>query len=91
MDLHYIGSHLIGDMTKDILWGCENAAALNLLRTGKGLDAFQVARMVNLSPHHVIELESQEPLTGRSHFYSKAIKALIGHRLLARLQQLVNP
>ena len=78
-------------MTQDLLWTSENAATLTRLRMEKGLDAFQVARMANLSSHHVNELESLEPLTERSHFYSEEIKAQIGHRLLALLQKWVNP
>jgi hypothetical protein len=74
-------------MTEDLLWTYENAATLNRLRMEKGLDAFQVARMANLSSQHVNELESLEPLTERSHFYSAEIKAQMGHRLLARLQK----
>ena len=74
-------------MTQNLLWASENAASLNHLRMQKGLDAFQVARMANLSSHHVNELESLEPLTERSHFYSEEIKAQIGHRLLALLQK----
>jgi DNA-binding XRE family transcriptional regulator len=86
MGLYYIDSQLIGAMTKDILWASENAAALNRLRIEKGLDAFQLARMVNLSSHQISELESQEPLTKRSHFYSPEIKAQLGHRVLVLLQ-----
>jgi hypothetical protein len=74
-------------MTQDFLWTSENAATLTSLRMEKELDAFQVARMANLSSHHVNELESLEPLTERSHFYSEEIKAQIGHRLLAILQK----
>ena len=74
-------------MTQDLLWTSENAATLNRLRMEKGLDAFQVARMANLSSHHVNELENLEPLTERSYFYSEEIKAQIGHRLLALLQK----
>ena len=74
-------------MTQDLLWTSENAARLTSLRMEKGLDAFQVARMANLSSHHVNELENLEPLTERSHFYSAEIKAQLGHRLLARLQK----
>lgn len=74
-------------MTQDLLWTSENAATLTRLRMEKELDAFQVARMANLSSHHVNELESLEPLTERSHFYSEEIKAQIGHRLLALLQK----
>ena len=74
-------------MTQDLLWTSENAATLTSLRMEKGLDAFQVARMANLSSHHVNELENLEPLTERSHFYSAEIKAQLGHRLLARLQK----
>lgn len=74
-------------MTQDLLWTSENAAKLNRLRTENGLDAFQVARMANLSSQHVNELEALEPQTERSHFYSAQIKAQIGHRLLARLQK----
>jgi transcriptional regulator with XRE-family HTH domain len=74
-------------MKQDLLWTSENAARLTSLRMEKGLDAFQVARMANLSSHHVNELENLEPLTERSHFYSAEIKAQLGHRLLARLQK----
>ena len=74
-------------MTQDLLWTSENAARLTSLRMEKGLYAFQVARMANLSSQHVNELESREPLTERSHFYSADIKAQLGHRLLARLQK----
>ncbi|NDD02338.1 MAG: hypothetical protein EB085_09440 [Betaproteobacteria bacterium] len=74
-------------MTMDLFWTSENAATLRLLRTEKGLDAFQVARMANLSAHHVNELESLEPLSERSYFYSLEIKALVGHRLLTLLQK----
>ena len=75
------------EMTMDLFWTSENAATLRLLRTEKGLDAFQVARMANLSAHHVNELESLEPLAERSYFYSLEIKALVGHRLLTLLQK----
>ena len=75
------------EMTMDLFWTSENAATLRLLRTEKGLDAFQVARMANLSAHHVNELESLEPLSERSYFYSLEIKALMGHRLLTLLQK----
>jgi transcriptional regulator with XRE-family HTH domain len=78
---------MLTQMKQDLLWDAENAATLNRLRMEKGLDAFQVARMANLSSQHVNELESLEPLTERSHFYSAEIKAQIGHRLLARLQE----
>ena len=78
---------MLTQMKRDLLWDAENAASLNRLRMEKGLDAFQVARMANLSSHHVNELESLEPLTERSHFYSEEIKAQIGHRLLALLQK----
>ena len=78
---------MLTQMKKDLLWASENAASLNHLRMEKGLDAFQVARIANLSSHHVNELESLEPLTERSHFYSEEIKAQIGHRLLALLQK----
>jgi transcriptional regulator with XRE-family HTH domain len=74
-------------MTQDLLWTSENAATLNRLRMEKGLDAYQVAKKANLSAHHVNELENLEPLTERSHYYSKEIKAQIGHRLLAILQK----
>ena len=74
-------------MTMDLFWTSENAATLRLLRTEKGLDAFQVARMANLSAHHVNELESLEPLAERRYFYSLEIKALVGHRLLTLLQK----
>ena len=74
-------------MTQDLLWTSENAATLKRLRIEKELVAFQVARMANLSSQHVNELEGLEPQTERSHFYSAQIKAQIGHRLLARLQQ----
>jgi hypothetical protein len=74
-------------MTHDLLWTSDNAATLTSLRMEKELDAFQVARMANLSSHHVHELESLEPPTERSHFYSEEIKAQIGHRLLALLQK----
>lgn len=74
-------------MTIDLFWTSENAATLRLLRTEKGLDAFQVARMANLSAHHFNELESLEPLAERSYFYSLEIKALMGHRLLTLLQK----
>ena len=74
-------------MTMDLFWTSENAATLRLLRTEKGLDAFQVARMANPSAHHVNELESLEPLAERSYFYSLEIKALVGHRLLTLLQK----
>ena len=74
-------------MKQDLLWTSENAARLTSLRMEKGLDAFQVARMANLSSHHVNELENLEPLTERSHFYSAEIKAQLGHSLLARLQK----
>ena len=50
-------------MTHDLLWTSDNAATLTSLRMEKELDAFQVARMANLSSHHVNELESLEPLT----------------------------
>ena len=78
---------MLTQMKQDLLWGAENAATLNRLRMEKGLDAFQVARMANLSSQHVNKLESLEPLTERSHFYSAEIKAQLGHRLLARLQK----
>jgi hypothetical protein len=78
---------MLTQMKQDLLWDAENAATLNRLRMEKGLDAFQVARMANLSSQHVNELESLEPLTERSRFYSAEIKAQIGHRLLARLQE----
>ena len=78
---------MLTQMKQDLLWDAENAATLNRLRMEKGLDAFQVARMANLSSQHVNELESLEPLTERSHFYSVEIKAQLGHRLLARLQK----
>ena len=78
---------MLTQMKRDLLWDAENAASLNRLRMEKGLDAFQVARMANLSSQHVNELESREPLTERSHFYSADIKAKLGHRLLARLQK----
>lgn len=74
-------------MTQNLIWTSENATALSHLRMEKGLDAFQVARMANINSHHVNELESLDPLTERSHFYSKEIKAQIGHRLLALLQK----
>ena len=74
-------------MNKDLFWTSENATTLRLLRTGKGLDAFQVARMANLSAQHVNELESREPLAERSYFYSSEIKAQMGRRLLALLQK----
>lgn len=75
------------EMNKDLFWTSENATTLSLLRKGKGLDAFQVARMANLSAQHVNELESLEPLAERSYFYSPEIKAQMGHRLLALLQK----
>ena len=78
---------MLTQMKQDLLWDAENAARLTSLRMEKGLDAFQVARMANLSSHHVNELEGLEPLTERSHFYSEEIKAQIGHRLLALLQK----
>ena len=78
---------MLMQMQQDLLWDAENAATLNRLRMEKGLDAFQVARMANLSSQHVNELESLKPLTERSHFYSAEIKAQMGHRLLARLQK----
>jgi len=78
---------MLTQMKQDLLWDAENAALLNRLRMEKGLDAFQVARMANLSSQHVNELESREPLTERSYFYSADIKAQLGHRLLARLQK----
>ena len=74
-------------MTQNLLWISENAAALNHLRMEKGLDTFKVARMANLSSHHVNELESLEPLKERSYFYSAEIKAQTGHRLLSLLQK----
>ena len=74
-------------MTQNLLWTSENAATLTRLRMEKGLDAFQVARMANLSSHHVNELESLEPLAERSHFYSEEIKAQTGHRLLVLIQK----
>ena len=74
-------------MNKDLFWASENATTLSILRTGKGLDVFQVARMANLSVQHVNELESLEPLAERSYFYSPEIKAQMGHRLLALLQK----
>jgi hypothetical protein len=49
-------------MNKDLFWTSENASTLSLLRTEKGLDAFQVARMANLSAQHVNELESLKKL-----------------------------
>lgn len=74
-------------MNKDLFWTSENATTLSIVRTGKGLDVFQVARMANLSVQHVNELESLEPLAERSYFYSPEIKAQMGHRLLALLQK----
>jgi hypothetical protein len=78
---------MLTQMQQDLLWDAENAATLNRLRMEKGLDAFQLARMANLSSHHVNELENLEPLTERSHFYSEEIKAQIGRRLLALLKK----
>ena len=75
------------EMNKDLFWTSKNATTLSILRTGKGLDVFQVARMANLSVQHVNELESLEPLAERSYFYSPEIKAQMGHRLLALLQK----
>jgi hypothetical protein len=40
-------------MTQDLLLTFENATTLNRLRMEKGLDAFQAARMANLSSHQV--------------------------------------
>ena len=85
--IRYSQGHGQSHMKQNLLWISENAAALNHLRMEKWLDTFQVARMANLSSHHVNELESLEPPTERSHFYSEEIKAQIGHRLLALLQK----
>jgi hypothetical protein len=73
-------------MDKDVRWTPDDAATLSRLRADKGLDHFQLARLMNLSTHQIGELESTEPVASQSHFYSAAIKATMGHRLLAKLQ-----
>jgi hypothetical protein len=78
---------MLTQMKQDLLWDAENAARLTSLRMEKGLYAFQVARMANLSSQHVNELDNLEPLAERSHFYSEEIKAQTGHRLLALIQK----
>ncbi len=70
-------------MSEGLVWTSENAAALSRLRMEKGLDAFQLARIANLSSQQIFELESLEPLKERSNFYTPEIKAQIGRRLLA--------
>lgn len=73
-------------MGNGLLWTTEDAARLSSLRVEKGLDVFQVARLMNLSTHQVGELESLEVEIDRSYFYTPAIKAQIGHRLLSKLK-----
>jgi transcriptional regulator with XRE-family HTH domain len=73
-------------MDKHVFWTAEDAEKLSRLRLEKGLDVFQVARMVTLSKEHVIELENSEQSDSKSHFYTPEIKAMAGKRILSLLE-----
>jgi transcriptional regulator with XRE-family HTH domain len=73
-------------MYKNVFWTAEDAEKLSRLRLEKGLDVFQVARMVTLSKEHVIELENSVQSITKSHFYTPEIKAMAGRRILSILE-----
>lgn len=75
-------------MSSVLLWNTEHASMLVTLCQEKGLDAYQLSKLSCLSPQQVQELEGLASDAQRSTFYSPAIKAHAGHRLMDMLRSL---